>query len=122
MQVICDDRGFVQSFAFVGNLVNGIEVADPETLDLFTQQHFAFRLEDGKLVHDATEYENRKAEEQKEEYRRRRETECFSVINRGQLWYEGVSLSQLLELRSWYKAWLNVTETMVVPERPSWLT
>ena len=122
MQVICDDRGFVQSFAFVGNLVNGIEVADPETLDLFTQQHFAFRLENGKLVHDATEYENRKAEEQKEEYRRRRETECFSVINRGQLWYEGVSLSQLLELRSWYKAWLNVTETMVVPERPSWLT
>ena len=122
MQVICDDRGFVQSFAFVGNLVNGIEVADPETLDLFTQQHFAFRLEDGKLVHDATEYENRKTEEQKEEYRRRRETECFSVINRGQLWYEGVSLSQLLELRSWYKAWLNVTETMVVPERPSWLT
>ena len=122
MQVICDDRGFVQSFAFVGNLVNGIEVADPETLDLFTQQHFAFRLEDGKLVHDATEYENRKTEEQKEEYRRRRETECFSVINRGQLWYEGVSLSQLLELRSWYKAWLNVTDTMVVPERPSWLT
>ena len=122
MQVICDDRGFVQSFAFVGNLVNGIEVADPETLDLFTQQHFAFRLENGKLVHDATEYENRKSEEQKEEYRRRRETECFSVINRGQLWYESVSLSQLLELRSWYKAWLNVTDTMVVPERPSWLT
>ena len=122
MQVICDDRGFVQSFAFVGNLVNGIEVADPETLDLFTQQHFAFRLENGKLVHDATEYENRKTEEQKEEYRRRRETECFSVINRGQLWYEGVSLSQLLELRSWYKAWLNVTETMVVPEKPTWLT
>ena len=122
MQVICDDRGFVQSFAFVGNLVNGIEVADPETLDLFTQQHFAFRLEDGKLVHDATEYENRKTEEQKEEYRRRRETECFSVINRGQLWYEGVSLSQLLELRAWYKAWLNVTETMVVPEKPTWIT
>ena len=122
MQVICDDRGFVQSFAFVGNLVNGIEVADPETLDLFTQQHFAFRLENGKLVHDATEYENRKTEEQKEEYRRRRETECFSVINRGQLWYEGVSLSQLLELRSWYKAWLNVTETMVVPEKPTWIT
>ena len=122
MQVICDDRGFVQSFAFVGNLVNGIEVADPETLDLFTQQHFAYRIEDGKLVYDTAEYETHKTEEQKEEYRRRRETECFSVINRGQLWYEGVSLSQLLELRSWYKAWLNVTETMVVPEKPTWLT
>ena len=122
MQVICDDRGFVQSFAFVGNLVNGIEVAAPEKLDLFTQQHFAYRIEDGKLVYDAAEYETHKTEEQKEEYRRRRETECFSVINRGQLWYESVSLSQLLELRSWYKAWLNVTETMVVPEKPTWIT
>jgi len=27
-----------------------------------------------------------------------------------------------LELREWYKAWLNVTETRVVPERPTWLT
>ena len=61
-------------------------------------------------------------EEQKEDLRKRRETECFSVINRGQLWYEGVSLVQLLELRSWYKSWLNVTETMVVPDKPSWLT
>ena len=122
MQVICDDRGFVQSFAFVGNLVNGIEVAAPEKLDLFTQQHYAYRIEDGKLVYDAAEYETHKTEEQKEEYRRRRETECFSVINRGQLWYESVSLSQLLELRAWYKAWLNVTETMVVPEKPTWLT
>ena len=122
MQVICDDRGFVQSFAFIGNLVDGIKVADPDKLELFTKQFFAFRIEDGKLVYDATEYETHKTEEQKEEYRRRRETECFSVINRGQLWYEGVSLSQLLELRSWYKAWLNVTETMVVPEKPTWLT
>ena len=122
MQVICDDRGFVQSFAFAGNLVDGIKVADPEKLELFTQLFFAFRIEDGKLVYDAAEYENHKTEEQKEEYRRRRETECFSVINRGQLWYEGVSLSQLLELRAWYKAWLNVTETMVVPEKPTWIT
>ena len=122
MQVICDDRGFVQSFALVGNLVNGINVAEPDKLDLFAEQYFAFKIEDGKLLYDATEYENRKTEEQKAEYRRRRETECFSVINRGQLWYESVSLSQLLELRSWYKAWLNVTETMVVPEKPTWIT
>ena len=62
-----------------------------------------------------------KTEETKEEYRHRREKECFAVINRGQLWYESVSLTQLLELRQWYKAWLNVTETMVIPEKPAWL-
>ena len=122
MQVIFDERGFVRSFAFVGDLVDGVEVAQPDDLCLFADQFFAFRLEEGKLIHDASEYEKHQTEELKEDYRRRRETECFSVINRGQLWYEGVSLSQLLELRSWYKAWLNVTETMVVPEKPTWLT
>ena len=122
MQVLCDDRGFVLSFAFVGNLVDGTEVSNPDDLDLFMHQFYAFRLHDGKLVYSQSEYETHVAEEQKEEYRRRRETECFSVINRGQLWYEGISITQLLELRQWYKAWLNVTETMVVPEKPAWLT
>ena len=61
------------------------------------------------------------SEAKKDEFRLRREKECFSVINRGQLWYEGISLTQLLELQKWYQAWLNVTETMVVPEKPTWL-
>ena len=122
MQVLCDERGFVQSFAFVGNLVNCTEVPEPEELDQFMHQFYAFRLQDGKLVYDPTEYEAYQTEELKAEYRQRREKECFSVINRGQLWYEGISLSQLYELRQWYKAWLNVTETMVVPEKPAWLT
>ena len=122
MQVLCDERGFVQSFAFVGNLVNCTEVPEPEKLDQFLHQFYAFRLQDGKLVYDPAEYEAYQTEELKTEYRQRREKECFSVINRGQLWYEGVSLSQLIELRAWYKAWLNVTETMVVPETPAWLT
>ena len=79
-------------------------------------------LHHGKLVYDPAEYEKVQTEEQKENLRSRRETECFSVINRGQLWYEGISLSQLLELRQWYKAWLNVTTTLVAPDKPKWLT
>ena len=122
MQVLCDKRGFVQSFAFVGNLVDGIETPEPAEMRLFVERYYAFRLEQDRLVYDPKEYETHETEERKEEYRRRRETECFSVINRGQLWYEGVSLTQLIELRSWYKAWLNVTETMVVPKKPTWLT
>jgi hypothetical protein len=122
MQVICDERGYVQSFAIIGNLVGGTELPEPADFEQFLLRSYAFRVDEGKLVYDAQEYENHQTEERKEEYRRRRETECFAVINRGQLWYEGVSISQLLELRSWYKAWLNVTESMVVPERPTWLT
>ena len=122
MQVITDDRGYVLSFAFVGNMVGASETPEPEDMDLFMHQFYAFQLKDGKLMYDPTEYEKVQTEEQKENLRSRRETECFSVINRGQLWYEGISLSQLLELRQWYKAWLNVTTTLVAPEKPKWLT
>ena len=122
MQVLCNNQGYVQSFAFIGALVEGIDTLEPEDMDLFMHQFYAFQLKDGKLVYDPTEYEKVQTEEQKENLRIRRETECFSVINRGQLWYEGITLSQLLELRQWYKAWLDVTTTLVVPDKPKWLT
>ena len=121
MQVVTDNNGFVLSFAYIGNLVNGVEVSEPEDIDQFLHQFYAFQLLDGKLVYNGEAYEAHVTEEMRTELRRRRETECFSVVNRGQLWYEGVSLTQLLELRQWYKAWLNVTETMVIPEKPAWL-
>ena len=53
--------------------------------------------------------------------RRRREEECFSVINRGALWYDRLTEAQKAELDEWYEAWLNVTETKVVPNTPIWL-
>ena len=121
MQVVTDNNGFVLSFAYIGNLVNGVEVPEPEDIDQFLHHFYSFQLLDGKLVYNGEAYEAHVTEEMRTELRHRRETECFSVINRGQLWYEGVSLTQLLELRQWYKAWLNVTETMVVPEKPAWL-
>ena len=121
MQVITDEQGFVLSFAFIGNMVGATEIPEPEDLELFLHQFYAFQLADGKLIYNSAAYESHALEETKAEYRRRRETECFSVINRGQLWYEGISLTQLLELRQWYNAWLNVTETMVIPEKPGWL-
>ena len=121
MKITTDEQGFVRCFAYVGDLLNSQEVPEPEDIDLFLRQFYAFRYEDGHLTYDAEAYERHVTEETKEEYRQRREKECFSVINRGQLWYETMNLQQIIELRSWYKAWLNVTETMVVPERPAWL-
>lgn len=55
------------------------------------------------------------------ELRRRREMECFPVINRGYLWYMQLSDEQLKELNEWYKDWLNVTETLLVPQKPEWM-
>ena len=53
--------------------------------------------------------------------RKQRETECFPIINRGNLWYETLTNTQKEELKVWYKAWLDVTETLIVPIKPSWL-
>ena len=55
------------------------------------------------------------------ELRSRRAEECFSVVNRGKLWYNCLTNEQLTELNDWYFAWLNVTETKVIPTRPKWL-
>lgn len=53
--------------------------------------------------------------------RTRRENECFSIINRGQLWYNNLTSSQKNELSLWYENWLNVTETLEIPHKPEWL-
>lgn len=50
-----------------------------------------------------------------------RTKECFPIINRGKLWYNCLSYEQLIELDDWYHAWLNVTETKVIPTKPEWL-
>ena len=53
--------------------------------------------------------------------RSKRETECFPIINRGQLWYDTLSEQQKAELKEWYIAWLNVTDTLIIPNKPNWL-
>ena len=50
-----------------------------------------------------------------------REIECFPIINRGTLWYSKLTVEQMSELDNWYQAWLDVTETKEIPEKPSWL-
>jgi len=55
--------------------------------------------------------------------KRRREHECFNIINRGQLWYElNVNTEKRKEeFENWYKEWLDATKTKVIPEKPNWL-
>lgn len=56
-----------------------------------------------------------------EELRVQRESECFNIINRGKLWYDNLTEQQLIELNNWYKEWLDVTITKVIPVKPKWL-
>lgn len=53
--------------------------------------------------------------------RERREHECFQYVNRGSLWYDTLTTKQRAELQEWYIAWLNVTDTLDIPQKPEWL-
>lgn len=54
--------------------------------------------------------------------RERRQIECFNFVdNRSQLWWDHLSNERKEELNKWYEAWLNVPETKVIPEKPSWI-
>lgn len=53
--------------------------------------------------------------------RKKREEDCFSVINRGGLWYDLLTRSEKDDLLEWYQAWLDVTITGAIPNKPEWL-
>ena len=70
---------------------------------------------DGELVYNS-DYEK---EIEIMQLRNKRSKVCFPIINRGQLWYNHLTEEQLQELDIWYQAWLDITETLIIPEKPS---
>jgi hypothetical protein len=97
-----------------------IEVEETEYSKTFiTKNHFAWRLVNNILVEE--QYEEIPEQEQSQELRVSRESECFAIINRGQLWYNSLTPEQLSQLDIWYKAWLDVTVTKEIPQMPIWL-
>lgn len=121
MKVLCDENGYVSDFAVVGELLNGIEVPEPEAISEFIESATGYKVVDGTLVKDEEKAAAGKLELQKAALRERRSKECFPVINRGYLWYSALNIRQWRELKKWYSAWLEVTDTLTVPEKPDWL-
>ena len=121
MQIKLNEKGFITDFAIVGTIEGGIEVNEPKDINHFMEHFTAYKVKNNAPDFDSEEDEKIETENTKQALRQRRQTECFSYVNRGQLWYATLSVKQIAELTLWYKAWLNVTETMSVPERPAWL-
>lgn len=61
------------------------------------------------------------AERELQQLRAKRSSECFPIINRGELWYDKLTADQRTELSAWYEAWLDVTETKAIPKTPDWV-
>lgn len=120
MKVTLDKDGYVIDWALVGDN-GGIDVPEPDDLEQFMTCASGYKFVDGLLQKDDMRDKAQRLEKQKEDLRQQREAECFPVINRGWMWYSSLNLLQWIELKKWYLAWLNVTETLRIPERPMWL-
>ena len=122
MKVLLSDQGDVVSYALEGELLDAVDAAEPSDLSHFEEYFTASRVQAGALVFDDAQAAEEQAETAKSAYRQRRQTECFPVINRGRLWYDTLTEEQLSELKTWYRAWLDGTNTQTIPEKPEWLT
>ena len=104
-----------------------IELGGCETIELDEaldhSQIDGFVWKDNKVEFSTERFERRKHENLVWELRNQREEECFAIVDRGTFWYEqNVNTEERKqEFEEWYNAWLNVTETLIVPEKPSWL-
>ena len=88
-----------------------------ETLMSVDRYHYVTRDEETGLPVQAEKSDDAK----KRILRQRRRKLCFPYINRGGLWYDSLTEEQQAELKTWYAAWLDVTETYTEPEAPDWL-
>lgn len=122
MQIIIDKDRYIKSYAIVGGFIDGIEVQDPQDLNFFEQTFEAWYLDNNNnLVYSLEKQENITKQRQKEEIRRQRQIQCFSIMDRSKFWYESLTLEQQQELREWYNAWLEAPETGIIPEKLDWL-
>lgn len=82
------------------------------TLDNLVQlyKHLSFRKQ--RIDEDPVLYKLRKHRYEK----------CFLILdNRNLFWYNDLSDEQYRELKRWRQAWLDVTDTHIEPETPSWI-
>jgi hypothetical protein len=124
MKIVLDEQGFVLNYAIVGSFEDEtqIEIIEPDDLEDFETNYRSYHIIDDKLVKDTEEQLRLEDEQELEELRLQREKICFPIINRGELWYSRLTDEQKEELNIWYDAWLDITETRIIPDTPEWLS
>lgn len=103
---------------------NGIEIENGDELEKIISSNeniFDYQYINKRFIKDEAKEILTKSIQKIEELRGQRKNKCFPIINRGTLWYETLNENQKNELREWYQSWLDITETLVIPEKPIWL-
>ena len=123
MQVILNEKGYVKAYALIGTFgTASVTVDEPEDINDFEENYGSYCLsKNNKLVKSNDKQKEIENNRQLTSLRAQREKTCFPYINRGELWYSKLSVEQREELVTWYQAWLDVTDTKVIPVAPTWL-
>lgn len=121
MKILIDENKYLTCVCIDAELDGGIEVETPKDVDAFINTFGAYKYENGSLVLDEYKLKILDGERVVNDLRYKREKFCFPYINRGEIWYSRLSAEQKEELNKWYQAWLDVTYTKTIPEKPEWL-
>ena len=73
------------------------------------------------IVFSESKYEQRKKMAIINELRHSREKKCFAIANRN-FFFNEATIAEMAEINNWYTAWLNVTDTLVVPIVPHYIS
>lgn len=121
--ITIDENNYIDSYMSGEGCIcdGGIEINLPIDEDELLTNMGCYRFIDGELILDTVKQAEKQLNAKKDELRFLREKECFSVVNRGQLWYSTLTLDKIGELTRWYKAWLDVTDTLEIPKKPQWI-
>ena len=121
MFITIDKNGFVDSWSWAKNNPDMIEIDNALIPKDWNQNAFYYRYCGGALHYDTEGKAAHDLEEKILRLKEDRELKCFSIINRGQLWYSTLTKKQLKELQDWYIAWLDAPQTLKEPIKPDWL-
>lgn len=115
MKIHINSEGYLES-PYTQDATIEMEIMDQETIDKLSSFPFYYnwQYKDGKW--------NLVCINENAWLRLKRQRKCFDVLdNKSQMWYQMLTDEQTAELKEWYQAWLNVTDTKVMPETPSWI-
>lgn len=114
MKVKINSKGYLES-PYISDATKEIEITDEQwqKMSSFPKYH-NWRYLDGEWKLECLDEDNW--------LRLRRQRDCFDFIDqKSQMWYNMLTEEQNKELKEWYQAWLNVTDTRVMPTKPTWL-
>ena len=123
MQVILNEQGYVKAYALVGEFgTPSVAVNEPVDINDFENNYRSYYISDDNVL-IKSEDKQKEIDNNREltSLRSQRDKVCFPYINRGYMWYSRLTDEQKEELGTWYQAWLDVTETKIVPNKPEWL-